>query len=632
VFLDLPALALAAAAVPVLLALYFLRLRRRRMRIASTLLWRRSAEDIQANVPFQRLRLSLLLVLQLLAVAALVLALGRPVLRPDPGRAQRLIVLVDRSASMSATGSDRRTRLDEAKQAARAVVQRMGRASEPAEMMVISFASSAQVLCGFESDRRRVIEALDSITPTDEEADLDSALELAGAFTAGDESGAAPGVALFSDGGVRPPAAPGGFSLRAGRFRFVRAGSDTPDSDNTGIASFSARRDHRDPDTVLVLARLVNAAPRPVDTAVTLRVDGAPAEIRWVTIPGAAEHAGEIAFSAALDLPGGAVLALALGHRDELPADDAAALVISAAAAPRIGLVHPAAGPDPDLAALLESLGPRELLSAEAAGSPADPPWPRESVDVLVFDRVQPAREPDVPALIVGAVPRGAAPRGDAGAGAARILSWDRAHALLRHVSLDALVFRGHGAAELPPEWKALAYGPGGAVIAARADPVRAVAVTFELAQSNWPTDVSVAVFLQNAIEYLFPTGAEPARAFRPGEPVVVRARPDARQIELAGTAIEVEPGAEVTLAAPGRAGLYAVAGAEPPLDRIAVSVASEVESDTRSRASLVVNSSPARAESAAESAPLELWPYLALAAAGLLLAEWIVYCLRVRG
>ncbi len=633
-FLDLPALALAAIAVPLLLALYFLRLRRRRLRIPSTILWRRGTEDIQANVPFQRLRFSPLLVLQLLAVAAIVLALGRPVLRADAGQSRRLILLVDRSASMSALGSNGRTRLEEAKQAARTFVQRTGRAREPAELMVIAFASSAQVLCGFESDRRRLFEAIESIAPCDEEADLDAALDLAGAFAGGQESSSpAPEVALFSDGGVRPPAAPGGFSLRAGRIRFVRAGDPADDVNNTGIASFSARRDHREPDQVLVLARLVNAAARPVETAVTLRVDGNPAEIRWVTIPGAAEHPGETAFSTVLDLPGGAVLSLALGHQDELPSDDTAALVIQPQAAPRIGLVHAGERPDPYLVALLESVAPQRLLVAPSLEPPSlDAPWSRDDVDILVFDRVSPVRDPDVPALVVGALPHGASRRVEPGAAATRVLSWDRAHPLLRHVALDTLVYSGEGGVELPPGWTALAQGPEGPVIAVRSAPTRQVAVRFALSKSNWPTDVSIAVFLQNTLDYLFPAGAEPARAFRPGEPVVVRTRPGVQRLTVAGLELEVAPESEVTLPALQRVGLYPVPGAEPPMDLIAVNLASEVESDTRYRPALVVNAAAAQAQAAAESAPVELWPFLALAAAGLLLLEWIVYCLRVRG
>ena len=52
------------AGVPVgIIALYFLKLRRRPVRVPSTILWRRSLEDLHVNSLFQRLRRNLLLVL-----------------------------------------------------------------------------------------------------------------------------------------------------------------------------------------------------------------------------------------------------------------------------------------------------------------------------------------------------------------------------------------------------------------------------------------------------------------------------------------------------------------------------------------------------------------------------------------
>src|SRR3954451_5791579 len=72
----------ALAGIPVgIIALYFLKLRRRPVQVPSTLLWRRSMEDLHVNSLFQRLRRNLLLFLQLLAVFLLMLALLGPRVR-----------------------------------------------------------------------------------------------------------------------------------------------------------------------------------------------------------------------------------------------------------------------------------------------------------------------------------------------------------------------------------------------------------------------------------------------------------------------------------------------------------------------------------------------------------------------
>ena len=71
------ALGLSAFAIPIVL-MYMLKLRRQEKTISSTFLWRRAVDDLQANAPWQRLRANLLLLVQLLVLAALVLTLAQP--------------------------------------------------------------------------------------------------------------------------------------------------------------------------------------------------------------------------------------------------------------------------------------------------------------------------------------------------------------------------------------------------------------------------------------------------------------------------------------------------------------------------------------------------------------------------
>jgi len=646
-----PALAAAAVVVPLLLVLYFLKLRRQTLRMPSTMLWRSSTEDLQANVPFQRLRWSTLLLLQLLALSTLLAALARPVIQAGHGGASRMILLIDRSASMNAPdGNDPATpqysRLDAARDAAREVVRRLGRRNEPAELMVVAFGATPRVLCGFESNRRLLLNAIDAIEPTDEQADLDAALRLAGAFAVRADTPQAtpPDVVLFSDGGVGRPQAQGsrsgsGFLLPVGALRFVGVGPSpgTP-VDNVGIVAFSARRDYRDPSRVLIFARLVNAGPRPIDTAVTLRIDGTQAETRLLSIPAASTLGpGETAYTGSQEIPTSAVLSLTCSRRDELAADNTAALVVRPPTAPRIGVVHGQDGPDRFLVGLLEAMQPRRLVMLPAPGDNRAlwPMWSRDEVDLVVFDRVSPAQLPPVPTLMFGAAPPGVNTRVPDREDAARILSWDRLHPVMRHVSLDGLVYSGFGGYDLPDSWTALAYGPQGPVIASRtAGGDRHVAVGFGLTQSNWPMDVSITVFLQNVFDHLLLAAGEAALSFRPGEPVVVRSGADTYELVVEGPAsvtVETQPGTETTLPPLRRVGLYSIRGAIAPMDRVAINLLSDQESDIRPLRSLRVNASDAQAGAVGDAAPLELWPILTAVAIGLLLLEWIVYCGRIR-
>lgn len=642
----------AAIAIPLLLLLYVLRLRRQRLRIPSTLLWMKSFEDLQANVPFQRLRWSLLLLLQLLMLLLLLLALAQPSIRGEEGMATRIVLLIDRSASMNATvpiDETKRTRLDLAKDAAKELVRNLSRGTGAHQVMIIAFGSSAQVVTTFESNRGVLLDAIDSIEPTDEHGNLEDALELAGAFTGAAEEGEeSPDVVLLSDG-CYPRDSDGGYRLRAGHFRFVQVvPNDAPQTANLGITSFSIRREEDDPSRVLLFARLLNASQQPIDAVLTIwNGEQSLAAVR-VNVPAATENTpGEQTITHRLDIPEGALLSIRHNHRDDLESDDAARLVLPAPSRPRIVLVHPNESiADPFLHDLLEAMEPQRLdvISIDRYGTQMASPDIAERYDMIVFDRVSPAQLPNLSSLTVGAAPSPIhtveASESELETGRP-ILSWDRQHPVMRNVALDTIVFSGFAGYELPAGATALAFGPDGPIIAElRQRQSRHIAVGFELRRSNWPLHVSSAVFMQNAIDYLTLASrgvlapGQHGISFHAGEAITVRARADVNEVVIEGpiaAQMTAEPGAAITLPALRQVGWYELSGAAPPFERIAINVASDVESDTRPRESVVVNAEATRARRS-DAAARPIWPWLIGAAFALLVLEWLLYCRRASG
>src|SRR5919197_1305455 len=97
------ALIIGAGLLALVLATYLLRPRRPQRRISSTFLWLAALNDVQAAKPWRRVPPSVLLLLQLLAVATISLALARPYVLSTDASGPYSIVLLDGSASMQAT-------------------------------------------------------------------------------------------------------------------------------------------------------------------------------------------------------------------------------------------------------------------------------------------------------------------------------------------------------------------------------------------------------------------------------------------------------------------------------------------------------------------------------------------------
>ena len=154
-----PAAAVLGLTIPAIIALYFLKIRRPTRVVPALHLWPSQIRDRQANVPWQRLRPSWLLFLQLLAAAALVAAAVQPVLPAGASLARHSIVLLDASASMQATDVTP-SRLAEAKRQVNAVIDQLGPSDR---MTVIAVGPSSRIIASVTGDRDALHRAVNGI-------------------------------------------------------------------------------------------------------------------------------------------------------------------------------------------------------------------------------------------------------------------------------------------------------------------------------------------------------------------------------------------------------------------------------------------------------------------------------------
>ncbi len=632
-----PAAAIAALALagPALLLLYFLKLRRRPVRVSSTMLWTQAVRDLQVNVPFRMIRPSWLLLLQLLALLLLTGALGRPAIHGAAAAPDVAVILIDRSASMSARdGEGGGTRLEDAIRAASAFLDEIARApSRPAVVLVV-FAATAEALAGPTTDLRLVRDALGRITPTDQPADVRGALRLAESFAPMDADEAAERsrtlVVVCSDGGFE---AGEPLAVAATEVRFLRAGpapgeEPNPPLDNVGIVALAARRDFRDPAVVRVFARLVG--PPGVALPVVLLIDEREHDrVPIVLADDDGSGVGRASLTFEIATREAALVIVRLDRPDLLAADDAASLVLAPATRPGILIVRPDGDPPGDwlLADVLRELDPASLVEVSVSRYEELGASLLTGADLVVFDGARPRTLPPVATLAFGPGPPTpglrvvpAEPR------LSSFLTWQRTHAVMRHVSLDAVRYEpaawfAHDEAAPGTRFEELARGQGGAAIALVEDRgVRRVAVGFDLARSTWPVQVSFPIFVANAVDALTLRGeAEAGVAFRTDEPVSLPPPPP-----------QAPGGEPVNLGVIERAGVLRPAGSGTP---IAVNLLSEHESLLRTADALAISGRPVAAAQPGDTptAPREIWPWFVLAAGLLLAVEWVLYALGMR-
>lgn len=580
----------ASIAVPTLVILYFLKLRRRDLEISTTLLWKKAIQDLQANAPFQKLRRNILLLLQLIALAAALIAIAQPRLKGDSPVGSRHVIMIDRSASMSARDEkDEKgkqvTRLDKAKEEAIKLVDSL---RDPGlfdktsgdQAMLIVFDNTAKAVQTFTPDKDVLKDAIRAITPTDAPTLVDEAFRLARAQAPRrsmpdprpDANGAmielpagpVGTIHLFSDGKL--PDAEKAQASREDVVIYHAVGK--PDASNIGITSLRAQRSIENINRLSVFVALQNTSKEDRKVDVEIQVDGTVAGIKAVDLPAAkledingdqAAKPGEAAAAApvqklsagiggavlTLDRPQGGIITVHANvpSEDALSTDDTAWIVVPPAKDLAVAIVTKG---NLFLGSALEGLpggkppviyGPDQYEAARSANKMGE-------FDVIVLDGYLPTMPKDSATplppgryLIMGAIPGG--PQGliDKGPGeATQFVDWSRDHPALRGLSLDAPFIGKSRVVEIPKGAAArpLAFdGNGPDIVELSAAESRAIVVTFDLTETDWWRHVSFVVFLAQAVQYLGDEGSGLGQMVQPGGVLTDRVPPNSTKLRV---------------------------------------------------------------------------------------------------
>ncbi len=647
---PLTGLIAAAVAVPLLLLLYFLKLKRREMVVSSTLLWKRAVQDLQVNAPFQRLRRNILLLLQLLALVAILAALAGPMLSLDRGPGRRYVVLIDRSASMNATDVAP-SRLAEAKKQAKVFVESMRSGSAMAltdtadHAMVIAFDGHARVMCNFTSEKRRLTAAIEAIEPGDGRSQLREAVTVGRAFAQsggldnGTQSQARAQLVLFSDGRIEDLE---GIAVGAEELVFHSIGES---GENVAITAMKARRSYENPEQVEVFASLANYGGTAVTRDVQLGVDGDVRAVRSVTIPAAQAGegdrpwtAGKMAVNFSLSHEGQGIVEVRQLGADALACDDAAWGVLEAPEKLSVLLVTEG---NPVVESSLRACPIARLDPCTPAGFEAmeASAFAMQPYDVIVLDRYAPKRLVRSSYLVFGAVPTGIDVNSAGEVEDQGIIDWRARHPVLHYANLTNLFAATSLALELPRDAEVLAeFGDTPAIATVRRHGSTFLLVGFDVLASNWPFEPSFVLFCYNALNYLsVQQGSGRQRELAVSEPIViedVRAEGEVTVVLPDGSEVQVAPDPGRTVRFPGthRVGVYAVELPGEARRFYAMNLADAEESRIEPRDAVAFESVTVAAQGeGVQRANVPLWPALVLAALVVACVEWVVYNKKVR-
>ena len=507
---------LGLLSVPLIVAFYMLRLRRDERPVSSTFLWQQLVRDVEANAPWQRLRRSLLLLVQLLLAILLVAIVARPVLDRPAGLAHDLVVVVDASASMSATDVFP-DRLTAAKAAA---VSALGDLPSGARVSVIAAADTARVVANEATDSGRAARAISAIGPSTATADLSDALKLAGALAA--RARDAQVLVVTDDAGGATPDVHIGAPIRV-----ITVGRERA---NQAIAALAVRADPSGLKRTLFVS-VANYADAIVPRRLEIIADGVTVSARDLQLDALSKsdvvidelphgtHVVEARLAAAEDGNGAALPAPA----DLLPLDDRAWAIVPDDRVRRVLLVGPGNVYLQNALTLLPNV--------ELYGATPDQ-WPsttgKDRFDLVVFDGFLPDELPAKPMLAI-APPR-TSPLGSVvgtiSNPAIGPLAVDEP--LLASVDLSRLHVAQAQQMTLPG-W-ARTVIPSGSdaplLYSGVRDGLPTAVLTFDLRQSDLPLQVAWPILLSNVAGELLGTGTGTADPIAPATPVELALRP----------------------------------------------------------------------------------------------------------
>jgi hypothetical protein len=607
---------LFAGLIGLVVLLYFLRLKRKERVVSSTILWQSALRDLQANAPWQKLRSSLLMWLQIAFLALAVFALARPAIKVLAANGQRIAIIIDASGSMGATDV-RPSRFEQARAEAGRLINAL---SSGDSATLITAGAQTRVLAPLTTNKNVLKRALSGARYEDTTCNLREAIVLANSLLHGAKKSGQ--IYVLSDGAVEPIT---DLSVGDVGVQFVRFGRG---SNNLGITAMDVRRGYGSDTNAQIFVTVQNFSAKERSINLELSHDGDLIKVRPVTVPSkgqASELFNDTQFQQGL-------FGVRFDGDDDLASDDVAYASLEAPQNIKVLLIsdgnrflEKALAVDPSVQsvkstradfATLKSTGDYDVVICDGPPPPNLP-----ATNQLVFNAVTDL----TPVTKIGVISQPS------------VADWDHKHPVVRYAPWNDVRFGEVMAVQLKPWGQSIVDGERSPlVVAGEKGGHRVVWCAFDMQETDLGLRVAFPIFISSALHWLAtPQGstATTGSPNRAGSPVPLAVPPGMRDVTVTGAdkvthrlTVESTP---VLFHDADRVGVYTATaqnGKTQWRQQFGVSLLNKAESDLQPRQNLQIGSGKAVSGETRARANKELWGYLALLALVLLGAEWWVY------
>ncbi|MCE1246120.1 MAG: VWA domain-containing protein [Firmicutes bacterium] len=592
--------------IPPVILLYFMKLRRKELIITGSFLWKKVMQDARVDSFFQKLKVNILLIIQILIILFIVAALVRPYFQSLGTLSSETIIILDTSAGMKAQeGKTTRFRLAKDR-----IFTMLQEARSGSAFMLIGVSDKPVILSGFTTDREKLRNILNNTEPYDTPSDIKPAVMLAASLLKSHTD-----AEIFLIGDKLPKDKD--FKIEdLPSFHFIPTGTGR---NNAGITVFDISRSAASKKTELYV-KAENFSPSPINTFLEISLEGRLIEARELKL----EAGGSQGFVFTIPNSFSGIVQAELSVKDDLASDNIARAWIGSTRDVKVLMVTKGNPFLQKLLSIIPGVKPEQISATDLKQENL------KKYDVVIWENCNVPQINTGNHLFLNCRFKNNSIMEKGVTEAPKVMSWENSHPLFRFIDISDLNIAQSSEVVLPDGAKPVVQGDKAPLMFTyEKKNFRGIYVLFDLYKSDWQLLPSFPIFMANVIEY-FSRQSEVSgiENHRTGENLALNFVTPGQKVEIktpTGTKNDTPASSGEIISLPLEyTGIYKVSTGD--MERIyPANLLSAAESDITPDPPIANKQNKTQS---GKTFPLirEIWRELAMAALLFLLLEWYIF------